>query len=152
GAPIITKSGAPVTVKTAAGSVRAIFFRDPDGYIVEAVQADGPAPEGVTGNVVGAIMGETIGTMETSMKFWRDMMGLPVASVPAFSRDAAMTDLMGLPDGAEFRTVSSVFPGSKARIEFTEFKGAPGTPFSLRVPDPGASGMAIRVADIEGLM
>ena len=50
-------------------------------------------------------------------------------------------------------------PGSRtaqlptgARIEFIEFRGTPKTPFDLRVPDPGASGMAIRVADIVNLV
>ena len=33
-----------------------------------------------------------------------------------------------------------------------EFKGVPRKPFSLRVPDPGASGMAIRVAAIGDLL
>jgi hypothetical protein len=33
-----------------------------------------------------------------------------------------------------------------------EFKGMPRKPFSLRVPDPGASGMAIRVAAIGDLL
>ena len=41
--------------------------------------------------------------------------------------------------------MSAVFPGSKARIEFIEFKGMPRKEFSIRVTDPGASGMAIRV-------
>jgi catechol 2,3-dioxygenase-like lactoylglutathione lyase family enzyme len=45
-----------------------------------------------------------------------------------------------------------VIPGSRARIEFTEFKGMPRKPFSLRVPDPGSSGMAIRVAAIQELL
>jgi catechol 2,3-dioxygenase-like lactoylglutathione lyase family enzyme len=38
GAAIITTSKAPVAVKTPFGDAKAIFFRDPDGYIVEAVQ------------------------------------------------------------------------------------------------------------------
>jgi hypothetical protein len=63
-----------------------------------------------------------------------------------------MLDLMGLPAGSEYRTMTAVVPGSRARIEITEFKGMPRKPFDLRVPDPGASGMAIRVADIEGLL
>jgi len=48
--------------------------------------------------------------------------------------------------------MNGTIPGSAARIEFMEVKNAPNTPFDLRVPDPGASGMAIRVADIEQLL
>ena len=38
-APIVTKSGLPVTVTTSIGNARAIIMRDPDGYFVEAIQA-----------------------------------------------------------------------------------------------------------------
>jgi catechol 2,3-dioxygenase-like lactoylglutathione lyase family enzyme len=152
GGPIITTSKAPVTVTTSLGSVKAIFFRDPDGYIVEAIQApvlpDAPAQ----GNVVGAIMGVTIGDLDTSSKFWHDIMGLELKGDRQFSTDKAHLDLMGIAQGGSFRTVTSVIPGSRARIEFTEFKGMPRKPFSLRVPDPGSSGMAINVADIQNLL
>ena len=150
-APIITKSGAPVTVTTSVGSAKAIFFRDPDGYIVEAIQATAPA-DAPAGNVIGAIMGVTVSDLDTASKFWHDQLGFELAGDRRFSTDAAMLDLMGIAPGGSFRTVTSVVPGSKARIEFTEFKGMARTPFSLRVPDPGASGMAIRVADIQGLL
>jgi catechol 2,3-dioxygenase-like lactoylglutathione lyase family enzyme len=39
GTPILSKSGAPVALKRPDGEVKAIYFRDPDGYIVEAIQA-----------------------------------------------------------------------------------------------------------------
>ena len=79
GAPILTTSRAPVAVSTPIGNVKAIMFRDPDGYIVEAVQAHRlTAPTGrrpATGNVVGAIMGLTVEDMDTAMKFWHDLLG-----------------------------------------------------------------------------
>ena len=152
GGPIITTSKVPVTVTTSLGSARAIFFRDPDGYIVEAIQAAVPADAPAQGNVVGAIMGVTIGNLDTSSKFWHDVMGLELKGDRQFSTDKAQLDLMGIAPGGSFRTLTSVIPGSRARIEFTEFKGMPRKPFSLRVPDPGSSGMAIRVADIQNLL
>jgi catechol 2,3-dioxygenase-like lactoylglutathione lyase family enzyme len=150
-ATIITKSGAPVSVTTSLGSVKAIFFRDPDGYIVEAIEMRAPA-DAPAGNLIGSIMGETVGDLDASMKFWHGTLGLEVSGDQKFSTDAAMLDLMGIPKGGSFRTVAAVMPGSKARIEFTEFKGMPRKEFSLRVPDPGASGMAIRVARIANLL
>jgi catechol 2,3-dioxygenase-like lactoylglutathione lyase family enzyme len=150
-APVLTTSGAPVTVSTPIGMVKAIMFRDPDGYIVEAVQAAPPAPP-ATGNVVGAIMGLTVEDMDVAMKFWRDLLGFELSGDRAFSTDPAILDLMGVPKGASFRAVSGVVPGSKARIAMIEFKGVTRKPFSLRVPDPGASGMAIRVAAIGDLL
>jgi catechol 2,3-dioxygenase-like lactoylglutathione lyase family enzyme len=151
GAPIITRAGAPVTVTTMLGTAKAIFFRDPDGYIVEAIQV--PAgPEAPAGNVIGSIMGLTVGDMDTSMKFWHGLLGFEVAGDGKFSSDKAMLDLTGLGSSSQFRMLSGTVPGSKARIEFTEFKGMPRSPFDLRVPDPGASGMAIRVAAIQTLL
>ncbi len=151
GARILTKSGAPVSVKTPLGDVKAIFFKDPDGYIVEAVQAPAPA-DAPAGNLIGSIMGLTVGDLDTSMKFWHGTLGVDVTGDQKFSTDAAMLDLMGLPKGSSFRSVAGVMPGSKVRIEFTEFKGMPRKEFSLRVPDPGSSGMAIRVAHIATLL
>src|SRR5688572_9371560 len=66
-APILTNSGGPVTAETPLGTVTGIFFRDPDGYIVQAAQpasvpADAPSAsaDAPTGNVVGAMMGLTV--------------------------------------------------------------------------------------------
>lgn len=152
-APILTTSRAPVTAPTPLGKVTGIFFRDPDGYIVMAVQQESVAADApATGNVVGAMMGLTVENMDTAMKFWRDLLGFELAGDPAFSSNAATLDLMGVPKGGSFRAVSGVVPGSTARIQMLEFTGVPRKPFSLRVPDPGASGMAIRVAAIGDLL
>ncbi len=151
-APILTTSKAPVAVSTPIGNVKAIMFRDPDGYIVEAVQVPAAADAPPTGNVIGAIMGLTVEDMDTAMKFWHGLLGFELAGDRAFSTDPAILDLMGVPKGASFRAVNGVVPGSKARIAMIEFKGVQRKPFSLRVPDPGASGMAIRVAAIGDLL
>jgi catechol 2,3-dioxygenase-like lactoylglutathione lyase family enzyme len=151
-APIVTTSRAPVAVSTPIGNVTAIMFRDPDGYIVEAVQAQAPADAPATGNVVGAIMGLTVEDMDAAMKFWRGLLGFELSGDRAFSTDPALLNLMGVAKGGSFRTVFGVVPGSKARIAMIEFKGMPRKPFSRRVPDPGSSGMAIRVAAIGDLL
>jgi catechol 2,3-dioxygenase-like lactoylglutathione lyase family enzyme len=151
GLPIITTSKAPVSVKTPFGDARAIFFRDPDGYIVEAVQIPAPA-DAPAGNIIGSIMGVTVRDMDADMKFWAGRLGLEPMGDTSFSNDAARLDLYGLGKGASYRTTSAVFPGSRARIEFLEFKGMPRKEFSIRVTDPGASGMAIRVKKIQDLM
>jgi catechol 2,3-dioxygenase-like lactoylglutathione lyase family enzyme len=151
GTPILTKSGAPVALKRPDGEVKAVYFRDPDGYIVEAIQVPAPA-DAPPGNVLGAIMGLTVRDLDESLKFWQEQLGWTFTGDKAFARDPAMLDLMGLPAGSEYRTLSGVVPGSRARMQITEFKGMARKPFDLRVPDPGASGMAIRVANIENLL
>jgi catechol 2,3-dioxygenase-like lactoylglutathione lyase family enzyme len=151
GHPVVTMSGAPVRIKTPAGEAQAILFRDPDGYLVEARQIAAPA-DAPAGNVIGAVMGLTVRDMDGDMKFWRDRMGFEPAIDARFSSDPAMLDLLGIARGGSFRTATAVVPGSKARLEFIEFKGMPRKPFSIRVTDPGASGMAIRVQKIEELL
>jgi catechol 2,3-dioxygenase-like lactoylglutathione lyase family enzyme len=152
GATIVTRSTKPVRVKTAQlGSVDAIFFRDPDGYLVEAVQI--LAPEGANeGNVVGSIMGLTVADLDVSLAFWHGQLGFDLERDGPYSKDAAMLDLFGVKGNIEFRTAHGVVPGSNARIEVIEFRGVPAKPFDLRVPDPGASGMCIRVAAIDQLL
>ena len=151
-ATIVTRSTKPVRVKTAQlGSVDAIFFRDPDGYLVEAVQTS--PPEGANeGNVVGSIMGLTVADLDASLAFWHGQLGFDLERDGPYSKDAAMLDLFGVKGNIEFRTAHGVVPGSNARIEVTEFRGVPTKPFDLRVPDPGASGMCIRVATIDQLL
>jgi catechol 2,3-dioxygenase-like lactoylglutathione lyase family enzyme len=151
-APIVTRSGAPVKVESSLGPATAIVVRDPDGYLVHVFQVTPPA-DAPAGNLIGSIPAETVNDMEVSQKFWHGIMGLEATGDKAFKKDKAMLDVLGLPDGAEYRTASGLIPGSKVRMEFMEFKGVGAkTPFSRRVPDPGSSGFAINVADIEHLL
>jgi catechol 2,3-dioxygenase-like lactoylglutathione lyase family enzyme len=136
--------------------MRAIFLRDPDGYIVEAMSGEGgPAPPvDAPGNVIGSVMGLTVGDMNASLKFWNDMLGFEFgppgeAFTPVRGPEAA---LMGVPDGTEVRLKMGTIPGSTARMSLQEFRGQNGSAFDLRVPDPGASGIAIRVAGITDLL
>jgi catechol 2,3-dioxygenase-like lactoylglutathione lyase family enzyme len=174
GATIVTRSGGAVTAPTAIGMAKSIVLRDPDGYIVQAiqssapVQATPPAPRGggqappapaAPSNVVGSIVGETIGDMAASMRFWKDQMGVDMQGSDKWMKDKSFAELWGVPENTEFRTFSAVFPNTRTaarptgvRMEWIEFKGTAKTPFSLRVPDPGASGMAINVADIQNLL
>ena len=140
-----------VRVKTSFGTGDAIVFRDPDGYLVEAIEAPAP-PDAAAGNVLGSIMGVTVRDLDESLEFWHDLLGFEFDGDPAFGSDGAMLDLMGLRPDVSYRTAEGVVPGSQARIELIEFRGAARTPFDLRVPDPGASGMAIRVAAIDKLL
>jgi catechol 2,3-dioxygenase-like lactoylglutathione lyase family enzyme len=124
GAPIITSSRAPVGVNTPLGKVKAILFRDPDGYIVEAVEV--PAePDAPAGNVLGSIMGLTVRDMDETIRFWNGMLGWQMTGDREFSKDPAMLDLMGAPAGSELRGMIAIVPGSRARMTFVEFKGTP---------------------------
>lgn len=152
GATVVTRSSSPVRVRTSLGVVDAIFLRDPDGYLVEAIRT--PASPAAVGepNVVGAIMGLTVENLDASVKFWHDELGFDFAVDAGYSNDAAVLDLYGIKGNITYRTARGVVPGSNARLEFIEFRGVPRNSFSLRAVDPGASGMALRVAAIESLV
>ena len=151
GATIITTGGTAVTLGT---GVKAVFMRDPDNYIVEAIAGQGAPAVDVQGNIVGSVIGLTVADMNASLKFWNDMLGWEFGPPgEAYSKlqgpDAA---LMGVPNGTEVRVKTVTIPGSSARMELTEFRGQKLVNQDMRVPDPGASGMAIRVGNIQELL
>ena len=160
GATIISTGRAPVALGL---GMQAVFMRDPDGYIVEAISG-GPPPDDASpaalaalntpGNVVGSVIGLTVADMTASLKFWNDMLGWEFgppgdAYTKLQGQDAA---LMGVPAGTEVRVKSVTIPGSNVRMELTEFRGQKLVNQDMRVPDPGASGMAIRVGNIQELL
>src|SRR5499427_7407547 len=94
GAPVVTRSGAPVRVSMRSlGTVEAIVFRDPDGYLVEAIEAPPPADAG-PGNVLGSMMGLTVADLDQSLEFWHDLLGFELDGDPAFGSDGATLDLL----------------------------------------------------------
>jgi catechol 2,3-dioxygenase-like lactoylglutathione lyase family enzyme len=176
-APIITKGGAPLMAPTPIGTAKAIIVRDPDGYFIEAIQATPaivaaldaqPAPVAGRGGrqggavapatppppsqIVGAIMGLTVRDMDETLKYWNGVLAMEMPQPTKFESDQGMLDLMGLPKGASYRISSGVISGSPARIEFIEIKGVQRKAFDLRVTDPMACGMAIRIGHIRDVL
>src|SRR6185436_2906318 len=176
-APIVTKGGVPVTAPTPIGTAKAIVMRDPDGYFIEAIQATpaiiaatdalplpgagrgrqgganaAPATPPPPSQIVGAIMGLTVRDMDETLKYWNGVLAMEMPQPAKFENDQAMLDLMGLPKGASYRMSSGVISGSPARIEFIEIKGVPRKAFDLRVTDPMACGMALRIGHIRDVL
>jgi catechol 2,3-dioxygenase-like lactoylglutathione lyase family enzyme len=175
-APIVTKGSAPVTAPTPIGPAKAIIMRDPDGYFIEAIQATpaiiaateaqllsagrgrqgggtaAPATPPPPSQIVGAIMGLTVRDMDETLKYWNGVLAMEMPQPTKFESDQAMLDLMGLPKGASYRMSSGVISGTPARIEFIEIKGVSRKPFDLRVTDPMACGMAIRIGHIRDVL
>jgi catechol 2,3-dioxygenase-like lactoylglutathione lyase family enzyme len=150
---VVTRSSAPVRVRSSLGEVEAIFLRDPDGYLVEVIQVPAGSAPARDANVVGAIMGVTVADLNASIKFWHDELGFDFEVDEGYSSDATVLDLYGIKgNNISYRTARGAVPGSNARLEFIEFRGVPRNSFSLRAVDPGASGMAMRVNEIETLV
>jgi len=150
-APIVTKGGVPVTVTTSVGKTKAILMRDPDGYFVQAIQGT-PAADAPEGAVIGAVLGLTVRDIDETLTYWNGLLGLELTADTSFSNDAAMLDLMGLPQNASYRMAGGLISGSNVRIEMMEDKGVPRKPFDLRVTDANASGMALRVGHIADVL
>ncbi len=148
--PIVTRSGAPVTIATAAGNERAIILRDPDGFLVRAVQAPATLPTQIQ---PGVSMALAVKSLDDTTAYYRDVVATNLSGNGSFVHDEAMADLFGAPANSQYREKSFTFPGSKAtRMEFYEWKGLPRAPFRLHVPDPGASGWVARVTDMDAVM
>jgi catechol 2,3-dioxygenase-like lactoylglutathione lyase family enzyme len=151
-APIVTTGGAPVEIATlSASKARSILLRDPDGFFVQVVQ-ETPAPSAPEGNVHRVSLAYTIESAESTSKFYTGIMGLQLTGPSTFSKDPAVLNLVGAPEGTEFRKLTGVMPGPNARVEFTEFRGVPRNKFHLRVRDPGAPAMAIQVVNLNGMI
>jgi catechol 2,3-dioxygenase-like lactoylglutathione lyase family enzyme len=150
--PIITTSGAPVAIHTPNGDIHSMLIRDPDGYVIEVVESKPAAGLTADGNVFGASMGLSVAGMESTIKFWHDLLGFDLKGNMEFASNPAILDMTGAGPHARNREMVATVPGTKATIAFYEYQGLERKPFHLRVPDPGAPAVALRVTDIEGLL
>lgn len=149
---IITTSQAPVTIKTPNGEIHSMLIRDPDGYVLEVAESKPPAGVTSDGNVFGASMGLTVAGMESTMRFWHGLLGFDFKGNMEFASDPAILDMTGAGAHARNREMVATVPGTKAVIAFYEYQGLERKPFHLRVPDPGAPAIALRVTNIDGLL
>jgi catechol 2,3-dioxygenase-like lactoylglutathione lyase family enzyme len=151
GTPIVSRSAGPVGTASPEGSSRAVVVRDPDGYLVEVAESPA-AVRSAAGNILGAAMGRTVTDMEATRKFYRDLLGFELTGKMEFALNHALMDLVGAPDSATARQMTTIVPGTSARMEFIEFKGMPRRPFHLRIPDPGCLAVALRVSNLDELL
>jgi catechol 2,3-dioxygenase-like lactoylglutathione lyase family enzyme len=148
---IVSSSGAPVTIPTPRGNIQLLLIEDPDGYFIEVVQSTPPTGVTSEGNVYDASVGLTIADRESTLKFYHELLGFDLNGKTDFSSDPLISDLVGSPH-AQSRELVGNIPGTKALMAFYEYKGVSRTPFHLRVPDPGAPAIALRVKDLDGLL
>ncbi len=149
--PIVTSSGAPVTIATPRGDIHSMVVQDPDGYFVEVAQSAPPAGVTSEGNVYEVSVGLTIADRESTVKFYHDLLGFDLKGKPDFSSDPVIADMVGAP-GVQSREMVATIPGTKSVWAFYDYKGVPRKPFHLRVTDPGAPAVALRVQDLDGLL
>ncbi len=153
GAPIVTLSASPVSVATARGQSRSILIRDPDGYLIQVVQAPEASLSHVGGldTVIGAAIGLSVTDLKRERAFYNEILGFDIHSAAGFKEDKAVLDLLGLRKG-RFRLSAAYVPGTRARIEFYEFRDVSGSPVRLRIQDPGAPQLQLRVRELDRLI
>jgi catechol 2,3-dioxygenase-like lactoylglutathione lyase family enzyme len=149
--PIVTTSDAPVTIATPRGEIHSMVVQDPDGYFIEVAQSAPPANVSTDGNVYDVSIGLTIADREKTLKFYHDLLGFDLKGAPDFSNDPVIADMVGAPH-VQSREMIATIPGTKSVWAFYDYKGVSRKPFHLRVPDPGAPAVALRVQDLDGLL
>jgi catechol 2,3-dioxygenase-like lactoylglutathione lyase family enzyme len=141
----------PVQIPSGSGTTRALMLRDVDGYLVRAVEV--PAAEATQPGLVqpGVSLALAVKDMETTVKFYREVVGMDLQGDMKFQRVKGLSDLHGAPADSQVRMMATTFPDTKARMEFLEWKGMKRTPFQMNVPDPGAGGWVGYVNDLDGM-
>jgi lactoylglutathione lyase len=105
-----------------------------------------PQPTPHVGGVFHA--GVTVGDMERSLGFYRDVLGLEVESDVLIDHPYVF-ELTAVP-ATEVRVVFLCVPGSESatRIELLEYRGLERHPASARPCDPGHGHLCLSVADV----
>ncbi len=153
GAAIVTLSARPVEIGTAREPVRSILVRDPDGYLIQVIQATPDSLRRTTGGdpIAGAAIGVSVADFDNERAFYGGMLGFDIQDAAEFRSDKAVLDLVGLRKG-RLRLSAAYIPGTQARVEFYEFKDTRGSPVRLRIQDPGAPQLQLRVRELDPLI
>src|SRR5271170_2686273 len=112
--------------------------------------AQRPAPPGDVVGVGG--FSHSVSSVETSVAFYRDVLGLEMPNPPrAFDSTQWIID-MGNTPGAQSRPSILRFPGSKLGVELIDYKDIDRQAAHPRFHDPGAASLILTVRDIDPLM
>jgi catechol 2,3-dioxygenase-like lactoylglutathione lyase family enzyme len=155
GISVVTAGGDAVNVPAPddlAGVARAIMLRDPDGYPVELVEVS-PAPATLApagSPVLGAHVSVVVDDLDTSLHFYRRLMGpdLRVGPAAAWQTHSGISRLRNIRDTA-YRTAAIYLPGSAIVLELIEFRDIEQSPYLPVFQDIGHGHVAFIVRDIQ---
>ena len=151
-APVVTLGAGPL--ETPLG--RAIVVRDPDGYLVEIVQATPAeiAAAASSGAIIRTSIDLSVADTSAALGFYRDLLGFQVRE----TRSAATAEipLYGL-RAASLSQTRLVVPGTDIAVRLSEFRlpsdaAVAAQPFRWRIQDVGAPQMQLQVANLDGLL
>jgi catechol 2,3-dioxygenase-like lactoylglutathione lyase family enzyme len=150
GVTVLTAGGKPVTLTTPNGVLHAVFVQDPDGFVVEMVDATN-APDAAPGSVVGGSAFEaTVRDSAETVKFYNELLGFNLQLGAAFNDNQQMASTAGAP-GASFRQSRAQIPGTTVPFTLIEFKNAQRKELSGRTQDPGTTVVQLVVRDVTKL-
>jgi catechol 2,3-dioxygenase-like lactoylglutathione lyase family enzyme len=147
GAPIVTRSGGPVTI---GAGTRIVVVKDPDGHFVELSQpAELPSTTAPpSANVVGVRLRLAVADVETAVRLYRELGLQARAPVGEFGDNPAVLDALGLP-GGQYRVGLQSVSGSGLMYDFVDFKGVQRSDVRGRIQDFGSTRVQLRVRDID---
>jgi catechol 2,3-dioxygenase-like lactoylglutathione lyase family enzyme len=149
GVKIITAGGKPVTLKTPNGTLHAVFVQDPDGFVVEMLDApNAPAGEGHV--LSGSAFEATVANSEESVKFYKELLGFDMKLGTAFNDNQEMSSTAGAP-GASFKQSTATIPGTSVPFTLIEFKNIERKKLSGRTQDPGTTVLQLIVKDVAAI-
>ena len=164
GITVLTAGGKPRTITTPNGVLHAVFVQDPDGFVVEMLDAPEPSgrdgrgssasnekPSSTASSVVsGSGFEATVRDSAQAVKFYNELLGMNFQLGAAFNDNQEMAATAGAP-GASFRQSRTQFPGTAVPFTLIEFKNAPRKELSGRTQDPGTTVLQLVVRDVAAL-
>jgi len=151
GVTIDSTSAGPVFTQRPNGNTQAVMLRDPDGFVLEFVEA-GVMPQTdvpASSNVYNARASLTLDKLETSAVFYRDLLGFEIST--ANKANDAVLALQGTPR-ASVLLARSMPPGSNIMWVLWEFSDIEKTRRAPSVQDPGASAISLQVENLPALL
>jgi len=150
GAPVVTLGQRSVVVRGA----RALLVRDPDGYLVELLQASAAErARAEPGDIVGTAIGLTVDSTPRALELYRGVLGFPVRE--SWRADAAELALNGLSSGGLEQT-ATLIPGTTIEVVFSDFtlaaSAAKAQPFRWRIQDVGSPQFQLEVRGLDALL
>jgi catechol 2,3-dioxygenase-like lactoylglutathione lyase family enzyme len=156
GVTVLTTGGKPRTITTPNGVLHAVFIQDPDGFVVEMLDApDPPAANAPGGNskssvIAGSAFEATVRDSAQTVKFYNELLGFNFQLGATFNDNQDMASTAGAP-GASFRQSRAQIPGTTVPFTFIEFKNAQRKELSGRTQDPGTTVLQLIVRDVTAL-
>ena len=110
-----------------------------------------PAAPDAPGTVLGASLELTIADTDTTVAFYRDLLGLTPTVGESFNGDKVMADTAGAP-GAQFRQSRVQVPGTSDVMRLIEFRSIERRTLSTRLQDPGLAMLQVNVQNVDALV